>query len=161
MSTIQLMHQTLPNNCTATSLAMLFCACPEEREFYESVFLDFHKQYAKGLVTPMDLLNTVYTDYELLPHYAVVSASGLYLLSVPSLNYPGLLHNLLLLWEDGKATVYDPAYLSPNSYSLDPEQIANGARDLRTASWVPEIRLARDSQHIESIRANFRLRYGI
>lgn len=130
-------HLTQPtkDSCMATCLSMVLGI--SEKEGYKL----YHKKLQKYEIwfdTILDKYGIPY--YYGSPRSNRLSGNVLCFATVPSLNMQGLLHQILIQYEEGKFTVFDPAqgrvgskYYIPNNQEIDNELQVN------LQSWLVDL----------------------
>lgn len=108
-----IMHQTQPTNntCFSTCMAMI------KGDPAGFVISQIHDWYFSGGISTrqaLDRLEIPFDSFDTadLPEF---DRNGVYLVAVPSLNWPGGLHQILCECLDGMCTVQDPAKGLPGS----------------------------------------------
>lgn len=95
MTPIPFKKQTLSNNCVSACIAMLV------REHVDVITACFHDSYQKHEISVHEFLE----DWEVVckPHLSIqgnIVPGKLYLVTVPSLNVSGMLHQVIVDWRD-------------------------------------------------------------
>jgi len=120
---IKHLSQTGHDACVATCCAMLL-ALPAEQ-----VVDEFHKDFTNYLKTPEEYLAQHGVKVRRTEDRNTLLFNRIYMLLVPSLNTPGMFHQILADTRGGKVTIYDPS--RHYRYSMSPEK---GEHQL--LSWV-------------------------
>ena len=102
---IKLVTQTLPNNCVSACLSMI-----TERSI-EEITQKFHDAYHAHTYCMHDYLAE--KGIEFIKHYSgpccTLNRGFIYMLSVPSLNYIGGMHELIVDYSKSIPEIFDPA----------------------------------------------------
>lgn len=101
---IQHQTQPCPVSCVATCIAMI-TGCP-----VDLVVDQFHREYRKGDLSIGDMLRSIglaFKSFDSAERQSL-DEDGVYLVSVPSLNIQGGMHQVVIEMADGEWTVLDP-----------------------------------------------------
>lgn len=121
---LQELKQTQSDACVATCCAMLLNRPVEE------VIEEFHKDFTNYLKTTDEYLAEQGVKVRRTEDRTTLLFNRIYMLLVPSINTPGMFHQILADTRHGKVVIYDP---SRNlRYSMEPQ----GEMERQLMSWV-------------------------